>query len=63
MENLTDNQTIKDKLEVFSNLENTILIIDGKTIETIEKDKVTLDYFFSVATLSKSVICCRCSPT
>jgi len=55
---------ISSKLAEFrKKVKNTILVIDGKTLDTIfESDELTF-HFYDVAMLAPCVCVCRCSPT
>ncbi len=59
-----DNKMIKDHLKEFSTKsQNSVLIIDGKSLDTILKSLDNEQAFFEVAIKAPCVCVCRCSPT
>ena len=64
MRDLYDSFEIQKKLEEFSRrATNSILMIDGKTLDMILSNKKLEDRFFLESTKAPSVCVCRCSPT
>jgi len=51
------------KLADFEQKTNTLLMIDGQTLDLFISKKVLEERFFLAATLAPSVCVCRCSPT
>jgi phospholipid-translocating ATPase len=47
----------------FEKQTNTLLMIDGTTLEVILNNQVLEENFFKIATKAPSVCVCRCSPT
>jgi len=61
IKDIEDPLQIKTKLDEYSSKTMDILIIDGVSLTTAMEHKK--EYFFSLATNSPAVVCCRCSPT
>lgn len=61
MKDVMDPVEVRNKLEHFSRMSNTVLIIDGATLSVALQ--TCYKTFFNAATKAPSVICCRCSPT
>ena len=56
-----DPVLLANELNKFNNMMNTVLIIDGISLECAILHKNRL--FFETATNAPAVVCCRCSPT
>jgi phospholipid-translocating ATPase len=63
MKELTTQKDVELKLKEFSNKTESLLMIDGQTLDIVLASKHLEELFFNVATLSPSVCVCRCSPT
>eukprot|EP00347_Sterkiella_histriomuscorum_P020592 403337222 len=64
MRELDDPKIVKEQLKEFTpKVLQTVLIIDGKTLDTILKNEDTEQAFFEVAIKAPCVCVCRCSPT
>lgn len=53
---------LERELRKFENLNDTILVIDGTSLELALRPE-NEELFFSIAQKSPAVVCCRCSPT
>ena len=61
---ITDPTEILDAEEELSKqIKNTVVIIDGKTLNTILQHQQACDTFFYLAIQAPCVLVCRCSPT
>jgi len=63
---MRDLESIRDasaKLDEFEQKTNTLLMIDGQTLELLMSESLLEERFFKAATLAPSVCVCRCSPT
>ena len=58
---MDEPEKVKEQLEEFSKMHDTVLIIDGTTL-TIALEEC-YDQFFDAASKAPAVVCCRCSPT
>ena len=64
MRELIDQKLIKEHLKEFTpKVLSTVLIIDGKTLDTILKHEDLESTFFEIAIKAPCVCVCRCSPT
>jgi phospholipid-translocating ATPase len=63
MRDLIDIRRVDEYLKEFRTMHNHVLMIDGKTLETILKDELIESIFFELALRAPSVCVCRCSPT
>lgn len=63
MRDLTSVRDVELKLIEFEKQTNTLLMIDGTTLDVILGKKILEENFFMVATKAPSVCVCRCSPT
>ena len=64
MRDMVDPYEAMKKLDDFARkAANSILMIDGQTIDLILSDKKLEEKFFREATRAPSVCVCRCSPT
>jgi len=64
MREIDDPKIIKDHLkEIAPKILTTVLIIDGKTLDTILKNNDTEQAFFDISIKAPCVCVCRCSPT
>jgi phospholipid-translocating ATPase len=64
MRELTDPKLIKEHLKEFTpKVLTTVLIIDGKTLDSILKNDEIEAAFFDIAIKAPCVCVCRCSPT
>ena len=64
MRDMTDVYEVDKKLDEFSRkATNSILMIDGQTLDLCLKDKELERKFFMESTKAPSVCVCRCSPT
>ena len=63
MKELKTQKEAELKLKEFETKTNTLLMIDGHTLDLILQTRPLEEKFFSVATLAPSVCVCRCSPT
>jgi phospholipid-translocating ATPase len=53
---------LERELRKFENLNDTLLVIDGTSLELALRPE-NEELFFSIAQKSPAVVCCRCSPT
>jgi phospholipid-translocating ATPase len=63
---MRDLETVREaeiKLNDFEQKANTLLMIDGQTLDLIVSKKTLEERFFKAATLAPAVCVCRCSPT
>jgi len=63
---MRDMESVREaerKLNDFETKTNTLLMIDGQTLELFLSNKLLEERFFKAATLAPSVCVCRCSPT
>ena len=64
MRELTDPAEVIEACdELYRNVKNTCIIIDGKTLDTILHTEEACDAFFMKAVQAPCVCVCRCSPT
>lgn len=63
MRDLDQIRDARAKLDEFESKTNTLLMIDGQTLDLFLSDKLLEERFFKAATLAPSVCVCRCSPT
>ncbi|CDW80139.1 probable phospholipid-transporting atpase iib-like [Stylonychia lemnae] len=64
MRELDDPKLVQDHLKEFApKVLTTVLIIDGKTLDTILKNNDTEQAFFEISIKAPCVCVCRCSPT
>lgn len=64
MRELGDKKEVLDHLKEFTNkVLTTVLIIDGKSLDTIFKHADCENLFFELAIKAPTVCVCRCSPT
>jgi phospholipid-translocating ATPase len=63
MRELANVKDVEIRLKEFENKTQSLLMIDGQTLDIILANKHLEEQFFAVATLSPSVCVCRCSPT
>lgn len=64
MRDMTDPDEVSKLLDEFSRkAKQSILMIDGGTLDICLKDKVLEEKFFKESTKAPSVCVCRCSPT
>lgn len=64
MRELEDHKLVLEHLKEFApKVLNTVLIIDGKTLDTILKNENCEEQFFDIAIKAPCVCVCRCSPT
>jgi len=64
MREIDDHKALKESLKEFSHkVLNTVLIIDGKTLDTILKNEDCEQQFFETSMKAPCVCVCRCSPT
>lgn len=61
MKELTDLIEVTNKLNIFSNMQNHVLVIDGATLEIALGECHRI--FFESTAHAPAVVCCRCSPT
>ena len=59
---IEDEKEITQKLEQFHYMNNTVLVIDGSTLEVILRKEELKKLFYLASSKAPSVICCRCSP-
>jgi phospholipid-translocating ATPase len=59
---IEDEKEITQKLEQFHYMNNTVLVIDGSTLEVILRKEELRKLFYLASSKAPSVICCRCSP-
>ena len=62
MKELKTNEEVENYLKQYNQMEDTVLVIDGNTMNIAllpENEK----FFFEVASKAPAVVCCRCSPT
>lgn len=58
---ISDPFALRQKLNEFSNKNNSVLVIDGTTLtHALQSCEET---FFTTSTKAPAVVCCRCSPT
>ncbi|CAD8047447.1 unnamed protein product [Paramecium sonneborni] len=60
LKEITDEETLQQRLQQFETRTNQLLVIDGTSLTTAFKKE---EFFFRIATQAQSVVCCRCSPT
>lgn len=64
MRELEEKKQVQDHLKEYTNKSiTTVLIIDGKSLETIFKHEDCEALFFELAIKAPCVCVCRCSPT
>ncbi|RYE38088.1 MAG: hypothetical protein EOP48_27635 [Sphingobacteriales bacterium] len=61
MKDMTDPVEVQNKLVSFGKLSNSILVIDGTTLEIALNECYKI--FFESTVQAPGVVCCRCSPT
>jgi len=64
MKELTTEEEVTEKINDLSikSLQSVVLVIDGGTLQEINKNERLKSRFFKLATKVANVICCRCSP-
>jgi len=62
MKEVTDIEDVKFQLKLFMNKINTVLIIDGKTLE-VALEHCSNEFFEATTLRAPAIVCCRCSPT
>lgn len=62
MKELKTESEVESKLKEFESMEETVLVIDGNTMNIALKPDCE-ELFFQIASRSPAVVCCRCSPT
>jgi len=63
---MRDIDTLKEATEVLNEFErrtNTLLMIDGTTLDVMLSDPALENKFLTASTMAPSVCVCRCSPT
>lgn len=64
MREIDDPKVLRESLRDFTpKVLSTVLIVDGKTLDTVFKDEYCEQQFFDVAIKAPCVCVCRCSPT
>ena len=63
MRELDSVREVELKLNDFEQRTNTLLFIDGQTLDLVTSKKTLEERFFKAATLAPCVCVCRCSPT
>jgi len=63
MRDIKDLKEVGQKLTDYEKMSETVLFIDGTTLETVLSDIETEKRFFKSTTLGPAVCVCRCSPT
>jgi len=62
MKEMTDANEVVDRLKLFGNKRDTVLVIDGKTLE-VALEHCGKEFFEYTTKKAPAVVCCRCSPT
>ena len=62
MKELKSKQEIESHLHKFNEMNDTVLVIDGNTMN-IALLPENEELFFNIASKAPAVVCCRCSPT
>ena len=64
MREITEQKIVEQQIkEVTQKISSIVLIIDGRTLDTILEDQALEQQFFEVAIKAPCVCVCRCSPT
>ena len=63
MRDLVTVREVEDILSDFEKKTNTLLMIDGTTLDVILSKATLEEQFYEAATKAPSVCVCRCSPT
>ena len=63
MKELTSPKDAEIKIKEFESKSDTLLMIDGQTLDLFLQSKHLEEMFFTIATRAPSVCVCRCSPT